>query len=439
MHSTRRAFIGQTLPGLSLLLAGRGPNRPSSIRAAGEDPNPWRAHFPILEQRVRSRRLIYLDTAATAQRPRAVADAITHFTLVDNANPGRQLHALARRANQRYEEARATVARFLGARDPLEIVWTRGTTEAINLVAASWGQANLRPGDEVLLTEAEHSSCMLPWQLAARRAGASVRYLPVSPEGRLDPATLDQWLTDRTRVVCLTHVSNVTGAITPVAEFVRRAHRAGAMVMVDAAQSAPHLPVDVQKIGCDFLAFSGHKLMGPMGIGVLWGRRELLDALPPYQSGSNAAHGVDYDAAEWSPGGLRFGAGTPNVAGAVGLAAAIRFITDIGYPALQRHEAELTGALLSELARVPGLSLIGPPEARDRICLCSFTLPAVPPDQILSRLDEEGFAVRSGDLAALPLLRRFGVTRAVRASLYLYNTRAEVARLGAELRRMAQA
>jgi cysteine desulfurase / selenocysteine lyase len=438
MPATRRVFLRQTLPGLSLLLTGGGGRWIRAARVAPGNRNPWRAHFPALRQRVGNQPLIYLDTAATAQRPRQVTEAVARFTAVDNANPGARLHTLARRADQLFQEARATVARFLHAPDPLEIVWTRGTTEAINLVAATWSEANLRPGDEVLLTEAEHASSMLPWQLAARRAGAVVRYLPVGPSGRLEPERLDQWLTPRTRVVCFTHVSNVTGAISPAPELARRARAAGAIVMIDAAQSAPHLPIDVQALGCDFLAFSGHKLMGPMGTGVLWGRRELLDALPPYQSGSNAAHAVDYEGAEWSPGGLRFGAGTPNVAGAIGLAAAIGFLGEIGFAALRQHESRLTAALLQELSTVPGLRLIGPAEPEARIGVCSFTLQGKETDEVMMRLDQDGIAVRSGDLAALPLLRHFGVERAARASLYLYNTPAEVERLGDRLRRISR-
>jgi len=429
-HS-RRQFLGSLIPNLALLRAVGDDGWPMPwLREPGPRPSPdpstWRRHFPALDQRVNGRPLVYFDNAATAQRPRPVIDALSEFYARDNANPAATLHTLARRADAAFQAARTTVARFINAADPLEIVWTRGTTEAINLVATAWGGAELRPGDEVVLTVAEHASAMLPWQLAARRAGATVRYMDVDDEGRLDAAGLDRVLSNRTRLVCFTHVSNVTGAIAPARELCSRARAAGARVMIDAAQSVPHFPVDVQELGCDFLAFSGHKVMGPMGTGVLWARRELLDAMPPYQAGSNAAHAVGYDSAEWSPGGLRFGAGTPNAAGAIGLAAAIVFLQAIGPEAMWRHEQQLVGAMLRGFGSLPGLRLLGPASATDRISLFSVHDPAEEPPALVRRLDRQGIAIRAGDLASLPLLRRFGVDQAARASLYLYNSVAEV-------------
>ena len=431
MPHSRRQFLGAAAPQLALMLAVGDagwpvPHRAIRADSALADPTDWRGQFPALHQQVNGRELVYFDTAATAQRPRAVIDALTEFYSTHNANPAGTLHALARRADARFQAARATVARFINAADPLEIVWTKGTTEAINLVATAWGGANLERGDEIVLTVSEHASSMLPWQLAARRAGATVRYLDVDDEGRLDPAGLDSMLSSRTRLVCFTHVSNVTGAIAPARELCRRARAAGARVMVDAAQSVPHLPVDVQDLGCDFLAFSGHKIMGPMGTGVLWARRELLDAMPPYQVGSNAAHAVEFDAAEWSTGALRFGAGTPNVAGAIGLAAAVGFLQTIGLAAVWRHEQELTRSMLKRFAALPRLRLLGPATATDRISLFSFHDPAQDPMGLMTRLDSRGIAIRAGDLAALPLLRRLGTEKAARASLYLYNTTAEI-------------
>lgn len=393
------------------------------------DPATWREHFPILWEYVNGHPLLYLDTAATAQRPRQVIDALTAFYTRDNANPSRALHSLARRADALYEAARNTVARFIGASDPLEVVWTRGTTEGINLVATAWGGANLGEGDEVLLTVAEHASSMLPWQLAARRAGAEVKYLEVDDSGRIQVESLERLLSRRTRVLCFAHVSNVTGHIAPAAELCRLAHAAGAMVMIDAAQSVPHFPVDVRQLGCDFLAFSGHKMMGPMGIGVLWGRREALDALPPYQAGSNMAHEVGYDSADWSPGALRFGAGTPNASGPIGLAAAVRFIETIGQEALWRHEQMLTRHMLDRLRGIPRLRLLGPAESEERASVFSLSPSGITPLELIQALDRRGIAMRAGDLAALPLLRRLGTERAARASLYLYNTVEEVDRL----------
>jgi cysteine desulfurase / selenocysteine lyase len=434
VSQSRRRFLSALGPDLALLLAVGDeawsmPQWNVPERRPSSDAASWRRHFPALDQRVNGRPLVYLDSAATAQRPRAVIDQLTRFYGHDNANPSATLHTLARRADAAFQAARTTVARFINAADPLEIVWTRGTTEGINLVATAWGGAELRQGDEIVLTVAEHASAMLPWQLAARRAGATIRYLDVDDEGRLDPAGLDRLLSTRTRLVAFTHVSNVTGAISPARELCRRARAAGARVMIDAAQSAPHFPIDVQDLSCDFLAFSGHKVMGPMGSGVLWVRRELLDAMPPYQAGSNAAHGVGYDSADWSPGGLRFGAGTPNAAGAIGLAAAIGFLQAIGPEALWKHEQLLVGAMLQGFEEVPRLRLLGPTSAADRISLFSFHDPAQAPLDLVERLDRQGIAIRAGDLAALPLLQRLGVDRAARASLYLYNSPADVRRL----------
>jgi cysteine desulfurase/selenocysteine lyase len=440
VSATRREFLRTFVPSLALA-AGPGvlplddgtysPSRtvPEQEPALTEDPASWRAHFPTLGERVNGRPLTYLDTAATAQRPRQVLDAIRAFYEHDNANPSGALHTLARRANGAYEAARSTVARFIHASDPLEIVWTRGTTEAINLVATTWGSANLREGDEVLLTVAEHASSMLPWRLVAERAGATVRYVDTDDSGRIDLESLRRLLGPRSRVVCFTHVSNVTGHITPAAAVCQLARAAGAMVMIDAAQSVPHFEVNVQQLGCDFLAFSGHKMMGPMGIGALWGRRDLLDALPPYQAGSNMAHEVGLDSAEWSSGALRFGAGTPNVSGPVGLAAAIRFIEAIGFSALWRHEQALTRRVLDRLREIPRLRLLGPAEPEDRVSVFSLSPAGRTPLEVMAALDRHGIAVRAGDLAALPLLRRLGTQRAVRASLYLYNSIAEVDRL----------
>ena len=431
MSHSRRQFLGALAPQLALLLAAGDEGWPAPSRATCTDgmplePDSWRKQFPALDQKVNGQPLVYFDTAATAQRPRAVIAALTEFYSTHNANPAGTLHTLARRADAQYQAARVTVARFINAADPLEIVWTRGTTEAINLVATAWGEANLQRGDELVLTVTEHASSMLPGQLAARRAGATVRYLDVDDEGRLDPAGLDRMLSQRTRLVCLTHVSNVTGAIAPARELCRRARAAGARVMIDAAQSVPHFPVDVQELGCDFLAFSGHKIMGPMGIGVLWVRREVLNEMPPYQVGSNAAHAVGFDSAEWSPGGLRFGAGTPNAAGAIGLAVAIGFLQSIGREALWGHEQRLTRSMLERLAELPRLRLLGPTTADERISLFSFRDPAQDPAEMMGRLDRSGIAIRAGDLAALPLLRRLGADKAARASLYLYNTTAEI-------------
>ena len=415
------------------MVESREPQR--EVSAAGSPtPSSWRAHFPALDQQVYGYPLAYLDTAATAQRPIEVIQAVADYYSRDNANPGRALHTLARRADHDYESARSTMARFVNARDPLEIIFTRGTTEGINLVATAWGGSHLRAGDEVLITISEHASSMLPWQLAAKRAGATIRYLDIDDDGALRLDQLDALLTPRTRVVSFMHVSNVLGIINPAKEICARARAAGALAVVDAAQSVPHFRVDVQDIGCDFLAFSGHKMMGPMGSGVLYGRRELLDAMDPYQAGSNMAHDIGLESAEYSAGALKFGAGTPNVSGPVGLAAAARFIDSIGLDAIRKYELDLTRHALERLREIPGLRVLGQAPAEKRISVLSFLMDGVDVSEIVAALDKKGIAIRGGDLASLPLLERLGVQRAARASLYLYSTIEEVDRLADALK-----
>jgi cysteine desulfurase/selenocysteine lyase len=343
------------------------------------------------------------------------------------------LHRLARRAHERYEGARRTVAQFIDAADPEEIVWTRGTTEAINLVATAWAEAELRRGDEILLTVAEHASNLLPWRLAAERIGASISYVDVDESGRIRLDDLERKLTARTRLVAFSHVSNVAGYINPAAEICALARRAGARVLIDAAQSVPHTPVDVQALGGDFLAFSSHKMLGPMGIGVLWARRELLDRMRPYQSGSNMAHDVDRESAHFESGARKFGAGTPNVCGPVGLEAAIQYLRSQGSAARQ-HEQALVEHGLTALKTVRGLRILGPGVPEHRVPVFSFTLADHSPREVLEYLDARGIAVRAGDLAALPLLQHFGVSTAVRASAYLYTELDELDRLAEALR-----
>ncbi len=405
----------------------------SDSHAAADEHSPWRRDFPVLNQTVNGRSLVYLDSAATTQRPAAVIEAILNFYRHDNANPGAALHTLARRAYERYEGARQTVAEFLNAAQPDEIVWTRGSTEGINLVARAWARPVLRPGDEILLTLAEHASNLLPWRLVAEHTGALVKYVEVDADGRILLEDLDRKLSERTRLVCFSHVSNVVGYINPAAEITARAHRAGARVLIDAAQSAPHTPLDVQALGCDFLVFSGHKVLGPMGAGALFARRELLEQMPPYQAGSNMAHGIDLNTQDYEHGGHKFSAGTPNVSGAVGLAAAIHYVRSQDPALIEHHETELTNYALRRLAEIPGLRLLGPKSAEQRVPVFSFVMKGYTPPAILKHLDSEGIAVRAGDLAALPLLRRFGVTAAVRASCYLYTQTEDIDRLATAL------
>lgn len=405
--------------------------------AAPYDLDALRREFPLLAQQHNGRPLAYLDNAASAQKPRAVIDAVSAFYEQDNANVHRGLYDLARRATERYEAARETVARFVNAADAREVVWVRGTTEAINLVASAWGGANLGPGDEIVISVLEHHSNLVPWQLVAQRTGAKVRYLDVDDDGRLRLDTLDALLTDRTRIVALAHVSNALGTIHPIREIAERVHRAGALLLVDGAQGAPHLRLDVQALGCDFYTLSGHKMCGPMGIGALWARRELLEAMPPYHGGGEMIDVVTLEGSTYAEVPHKFEAGTPNVAGAVGLAAAADFLTRLGHDALWSHEQELVRHGLERLGAVEGLRLFGVTEPESRTAVFSFTLDGIHAHDIATVLDSEGVAVRAGHHCAQPLMRRLGVPATTRASCYLYNSADEIDRLvdGLELAR----
>lgn len=444
MH-TRRNFL-QQMGGAAAIAEWRWASGPDGLGTSDGGPvqtatgnhadlESLRAQFPTLRERLNGHPLVYLDSAATTERPHAVIDALSNFYLHDNANPSKALHTLAQRSANLYEKARSTVAKALNANSAQEIVWTRGTTEAINLVASSWGSANLRAGDEIILTVSDHYSCLVPWQLAAQRANARIRVLDVDDNGHLRLDQLDKLLSGRTKLIAFPHVSNVLGLINPVTEICERAHRVGAFVLVDGAQSIPHFPVDVQALGCDFFAFSGHKMCGPMGIGVLWARRDLLDAMPPFQAGSNMVHDVEIDSspAHFAEGGVKFEAGTPNVPGAVGLAAAIAFLESFDRNALWAQEQELTEYALMSFRKIKGLRILGPTEPSRRISVFSFVVENREPLEIVKTLDAKGIAVRGGDLASLPLLKRMGLAAAVRASCYAYTPIQEIDRLIAGL------
>ena len=388
-----------------------------------------RRQFPILQQQVNGHPLLYLDSAATSQKPESVIQAVVDFYREDNANVHRGLYELSRRATERYEAARETVARFLNARDSREVIWVRGTTEAVNLVAATWGLQNIGKGDEIILTMLEHHSNLVPWQLLAQRVGARLRYLDIDDEGRISLDQLDQLLTERTRLVALNHISNALGTINPIPEVCARAHAAGALVLVDGAQAAPHIAIDVQALDCDFYAISGHKMCGPMGIGALWARRELLEEMPPYHGGGEMIDRVELDASTYARVPHKFEAGTPDAAGAVGMAAAVDFMEGIGFDALWQHEQELVRYGLDLLATVPGLRLFGPSDAAGRIAVFSFELEGLHPHDIATVLDSEGIAIRAGHHCAQPLMRRLGVPATTRASCFLYNTTDDLDRL----------
>jgi len=393
------------------------------------DVTALRRDFPALHQEVNGRQLVYLDNAATSQKPRAVLDALVSFYEEDNSNVHRGIHELSRRATVAYEEAREKVARFIGAADPAEVVWTRGTTEAINLVAHTWGMGAIEPGDEILVSVLEHHSNLVPWQLLARRTGARLRFLELDDEGRLIVDDLPKLLGDRTRLVALGHVSNALGTINPVKDIVAAAKQVGATVLLDGAQGAVHTKLDVQDLGADFYAFSGHKMCGPTGIGVLWARRELLEAMEPWQGGGDMIEFVDRDFSTWAEVPHKFEAGTPNIAGAIGMGAAVDYLASVGMDAIAAHERELVRYAMERLERIPGLRIYGPRDPAERSAVLSFTLGDAHPHDISTILDSQGIAVRAGHHCAQLVMKRYGLAATARASFYLYNTRAEADRL----------
>ncbi len=386
-----------------------------------------RKDFPILDQQVHGKPLIYFDNAATSQKPRAVIDALVHYYEHDNANVHRGIHELSNRATAGYEAARARAAKFINAKSAEEIVFTRGTTEGINLVASSWGAKNLKAGDVILLTEMEHHSNLVPWQLLAQKTGAKLAYVPVTgDEGLLDLSQLESLLTPRVKIFSMVHISNSLGTVNPVAELCARARKLGITTLVDAAQSAGHMPVDVQQIDCDFLAFSGHKICGPTGIGILWGRQELLDAMPPYQGGGEMILSVEYQKTEFKKAPHRFEAGTPDISGPIGLHAAMEYLDAIGRENIWKHDQELASYAYAQLAALKNIRLFGPKTGRAG--LVSFLLKDVHAHDVVTLADQAGVALRGGHHCTQPLMHRLGVESTARASFYFYNTKAEVDR-----------
>lgn len=392
-----------------------------------------RREFPILQQEINGKPLAFLDSAASSQKPRHVLEGLEDYYRRYNANVHRGIYKLSEEATFAYERARGKVAMLLGATSMREVIFTRNATEAINLVAHTWGSANVREGDRILLTMMEHHSNIVPWQMLAQRVGAHLDYLPIDAEGRLVLDDLDQLLTERTRMVALTHQSNVLGTINPVRAIADRAHAVGARVLVDGSQSVPHMPVNVQELGADFLAFSGHKMCGPTGIGGLWGRYELLEAMPPFLGGGSMIKRVDLDQSSYADVPARFEAGTPAIGEAVALGIAIDFLNSVGMPAIHAHEIELLRYALDRLGQVKGLTIYGPPTPHERGAVVSFTLAGVHPHDVAAILDGEGIAVRAGHHCAQPLHRFFDVPATARASFYLYNIAEEVDRLATGL------
>jgi cysteine desulfurase / selenocysteine lyase len=390
------------------------------------DPRCFRRDFPILERRVHGQPLIYLDNAATTQKPRQVIEALVDFYEQHNANVHRGVHTLSDEATELYEGARIAAARFLGATGEDEIIFTRGTTESINLVAQSWGRAQLQPGDEIVLSELEHHSNLVPWQIIAQERGAVLRFIPLDNQGRLDMDAAVRLIGPRTRLVAVAQVSNVLGTIVPVRELAALAHAVGALLLVDGAQSAPHLPVDLQQLDCDFFACSAHKMLGPTGVGVLAVKRSILSAMPPYQGGGSMIARVELQHSTYADGPGRFEAGTPNIADVVAFGAAITYLTAVGMEAISAHEQRLTRHALAGLAAIPAVDLYGPVLPAERSGVVAFNLRGVHPHDVATVLDYHGIAVRAGHHCAQPLMRSLNVAATVRASFALYNSEAEI-------------
>ncbi len=395
-------------------------------RTAVFDTDRWRADFAVLRREVHPGvPLVYLDSAATSQKPRAVLEAMRDFYELHNANIHRGLHRLAEEATEAFEQARRAVAAFIGAGDPRQIVFTRNTTESINLVARTWARANLKRGDVILLSEMEHHSNLVPWQMLASERELRLEFLPVTDGGELDMEALPTLLSLRPRLVAITHMSNVLGTINPVEDVIRQSHQAGALVLLDGAQAVPHLPVDVTALGVDFYAFSAHKMCGPTGIGALYGRLELLEEMPPFLGGGDMIKRVELRSFEANSVPHKFEAGTPAIAEAIGFGAAAEYVADVGREAIHGHEQAVAGYAIERLEEIPGVRVFGPPAER-RGGVVSFTLDGVHPHDIAQVLDSEGVAIRAGHHCAMPLHARLGLPASARASFYLYNTESEV-------------
>lgn len=399
----------------------------TAVAGLNLDVAKLRQDFPILHQEVHGKPLAYLDNAASSQKPQVVIEAISRFYRSDYANIHRAVHQLSERSTRRYEETRIKVQRFLHAESPREIIFVRGTTEGINLVAQTYGRAHLRAGDEILISALEHHSNIVPWQMLCEEKGAFLRVVPINDAGEIVLEEFERLLSRKTRLVAVSHVSNALGTINPVREIIERAHSQGVPVLIDGAQAAPHMPVDVQKLDCDFYTFSGHKLYGPTGIGVLYGKASLLEEMPPYQGGGDMISSVTFEKTTYNTLPYKFEAGTPHIAGAVGLSAAIDYVSEVGLENIAAYEAELLAYATERLSHIRGLRIIG--NAKHKAAVISFVLDGVHPHDVGTVLDREGIAVRTGHHCAQPVMERFGIPATTRASFALYNTREEIDRL----------
>jgi cysteine desulfurase / selenocysteine lyase len=409
---------------------------PALISSAGLDVARIREDFPILKQKVHGKPLVYLDNAATSQKPQAVINSEVELYSEYFSNVHRGVHLLSQRSTDAYEKAREKVQNFLNARSSEEIIFTRGTTEGINLVAQTYGQQHVQTGDEILISEMEHHSNIVPWQMLCAQKGAILKVIPINDEGEILLDEYEKLLSERTRLVGIVHLSNALGTINPVQQMIEMAHQRGIPVLVDGAQAVPHIPVDVQALDCDFYVFSGHKLFGPTGIGVLYGKKELLETMPPYQGGGDMILSVSFEKTEYNVLPFRFEAGTPNIAGAIALGAAIDYVQEIGLDKIATYEDKLLAYATEAMAEIPGIRLIG--TARNKASVLSFLIEGVHPHDIGTILDREGIAIRAGHHCAQPVMERFGVPATARASFAFYNTLEEVDALIAGIRKVQE-
>ncbi|MFL2768245.1 MAG: cysteine desulfurase [Dehalococcoidia bacterium] len=382
--------------------------------------------FPILQRKINQNKLIYFDNAATTQKPTQVISSITDFYTNTNSNIHRGVHTLSMESTFLYDQSKDKIAEFINSPNSDSIIFTRGTTESINLVAETWGRSNLNESSEVVITELEHHSNIVPWQELIKETKSKLKYIPINKDGTLDYKNLDQIINSNTKIVSITHVSNGIGTINDIKKIIKRAKAVGAITLIDAAQSAPHMPIDVQDLECDFLAFSGHKMLGPTGIGVLYGKKTLLEEMPAYQKGGDMILEVTYETSSWNEVPWKFEAGTPNIAGAVGLKSAVDYLLDISMDEIREHEKDLTEYVYSEIRNVKGIDILGPENIDERAGLISFNVPNVHPHDLGTFLDTKGIAIRTGHHCAMPLIKKLGSHSSARASFYIYNTKQEI-------------
>ena len=382
--------------------------------------------FPILQRKINDNKLIYFDNAATTQKPTHVIESISNFYSNTNSNIHRGVHTLSMESTYEYDQAKDKVAEFINSPNSESIIFTRGTTESINLVAETWGKANLDESSEIVITELEHHSNIVPWQELIKETNSKLKYIPINSDGTLNYENLNQIINSNTKIVSFTHVSNGIGTINNIKKIIKEAQSVGAITLIDAAQSAPHMPIDVQDLGCDFLAFSGHKMLGPTGIGVLYGKKDILEEMPAYQKGGDMILEVTYEKSSWNEVPFKFEAGTPNIAGAIGLKSAIDYLNLISMDSIREHEKELTEHILKEMRNIDGIDILGPESVEDRAGLVSFNIPNVHPHDLGTYLDTKGIAIRTGHHCAMPLIKKLGSHSSARASFYVYNTKNEI-------------